>query len=348
MKGFLVSLFSLFTLVSYAQSEVYDYWSKIDTKNSTASKLFDYHKQLKPKKSERQYNDYCLITELGRMASKIEKKDLSNLPSIDLNHASVSDYLKKEINFIDNYYMLAAMKGGIRYNDAKTGLMFNTSYAGAVNETDYKKITDVFNSKNEELKLLYLQKIPSIFRYNGVTNDLLKIRPLIDKNFADCDLKKEIISLYEKYAHLLPGLPAPDFRLKDYKGNEYALSDYKGKVLVIDVWATWCSGCILKLPNFLKVRDRYKGRDDVAFMVVSIDRTGAYQTWKFTHPKYNLMDITSVIASEDSDDNSFSKDYNITGIPRYFVIDGEGKIVTVYAPSPGDELVKVIEKALQK
>lgn len=348
MKGFLGLLFSLFTLASYAQSEVYDYWSKIDTKNSTASTLFDCHKQLKPKKSEKFYNDYCLITELGKMASKIEKKDLSNLPSLDLNHASLNEYLKKEINFVDTYYMLAAMKGGVSYNDAKTGLMFNTSYAGVVNETDYKKIADVFSSKNEELKLHYLQKVPSIFRYNGVSNDLLKIRPLIDKNFADSDLKKEIISLYEKYAHLLPGLPAPDFRLKDYKGNEYALSDYKGKVLVIDVWATWCSGCILKLPNFLKVRDHYKGRDDVAFMVLSIDRTGVYQTWKFSHPKYNLMDITSVIACEDGDDNTFSKDYNITGIPRYFVIDAEGKIVTVYAPSPGDELIKVIEKALQK
>lgn len=347
MKRVLVLLFTIFTVVSYAQNGVYDYWRNLDTKNRTSSKLFDHHKQLNPKKNDRQYNDYCLITELGKIASKLENGDLSKLPVLDLNHVSINDYLKINPNLIDDYFTLSAMKDGAKYSDAKTGLLFNTSYAGFVNNVDYKKITTVFNSKNENLKLFYLQKIPYIFRYHGASDELMKLRPLIDNNFVDSELKREIATLYEKYAHLLPGSPAPAFKLKDHKGNEYSLSDYKGKVLVIDVWATWCSGCILKLPNFLKVRDHYKDREDVAFMVVSIDRVSAYQTWKFTHPKYKLMDITSVIASEDGADNSFSKDYNITGIPRYFVIDAEGKIVTVYAPSPGDDLIDIIEKALK-
>lgn len=223
-----------------------------------------------------------------------------------------------------------------------SGFMFNTSWGGVMTDREYDFLREVYSSSDDTLKLKYLHTVLQVFRYNGYTSGLEALKPLIEKNVKDCEKKREVLARYKTYAHLAPGKLAPEFKLMDMNGKEHALSDYRGKVVVVDVWATWCGGCIQKLPYFLKMRDNYKGREDVVFLVISIDRKDMYNKWKFAHPRYNLMDITSLIAHPQ--ECTFSDDYNITGIPRYFVIDREGKIVNVYAPAPDskrfDDLIK--------
>lgn len=221
----------------------------------------------------------------------------------------------------------------IKYEEV-SGFMFNTSWGGVMTEKEYKFLEDVFSSSNDSLKNVHLHTLLQIFRYNGYTFGLEKLKPLIEKNVLDCQEKQEVLSRYKTYAHLAPGKPAPEFKLKDANGNEYTLSDYRGKVVVIDVWATWCGGCIEKLPYFLKIQEKYKDRKDIEFLTISIDQKSAYNRWKFALPRYNLTKITSLIAPPDDEVCTFSEDYNITGIPRYFIIDKEGKIVNVYCPSP--------------
>lgn len=226
-----------------------------------------------------------------------------------------------------------------------SGFMFNTSWGGVMTDKEYKFLRDVYSSSDDTLKQKYLHTLMQVFRYNGYTSGLEALKPLIEKNVRDCKEKREVLSRYKTYAHLASGKPAPEFKLKDMNGKEHALSDYRGKVVVVDVWATWCAGCIQKLPYFLKVRDHFKERDDVVFLVISIDQKEAYNRWKFAHPRYNLLDITSLIAHPD--DCTFSDDYNITGIPRYFVIDREGKIVNVYAYAPDSpKFEKLINETL--
>ena len=160
------------------------------------------------------------------------------------------------------------------------------------------------------------------------------------------DLKDEINKLYEGYEHLKEGNVAPAFTLKDFKGKEHSLSNYKGKVLVIDVWATWCGGCIAKLPTYMAMSQKYKERDDIEFITISIDDKGAFNSWKYALPRLKLMGVTNLLASKG--ECTFQKDYNITGIPRYFLIDKEGKIVSVYAPTPGKAFEALIDKTLEK
>lgn len=213
-----------------------------------------------------------------------------------------------------------------------SGFMFNTSWGGVMTDKEYAFLQKVYSSDDDSLKMEYLHTLLQVFRYNGYTPGLEELKPLIEKNVKDCEQKREVLDRYKTYAHLAPGKLAPEFKLKDVDGKEHSLSDYRGKVVVVDVWATWCGGCIQKLPYFLKIRDRYKGREDIVFLVISIDQKSMYNTWKFAHPRYNLMDITSLIAHPK--ECTFSDDYNITGIPRYFVIDRDGKIVNVYSPAP--------------
>ena len=222
---------------------------------------------------------------------------------------------------IEDYFGLKAVAEGAPVDQAWGSMWFNTTVETIGNKYDYQ-------------------------RYNGYTKGLDEIRPLFDKNMPEGALKDEINGLYKSYEHLKQGNVAPAFTLKDFRGKEHSLSDYKGKVLVIDVWATWCGGCIAKLPKYMEMAGKYKDRDDIVFITISIDDKGAYNSWKYALPRLKLMGMTNLLASKG--ECTFQKDYNITGIPRYFLIDKEGKIVSVYAPTPGKDFEALIDMTLQK
>lgn len=249
-------------------------------------------------------------------------------------------------NFIENYYALLFIGEGAATEDAWGGMWFNTTVETLGNKYDYKRYAKVLESGNPELITAYLECLRRVFRYDGYTRGLEEIRPLFEKNFPEGELKKEIQDLYESYYHLREGAVAPAFTLKDFRGKEHALSDYKGKVLVVDVWATWCGGCILKLPEFMKMRETYKDRKDIEFITISIDDAGSFKSWKYTLPRLKLMEVTNLLAPKE--ECTFSKDYNITGIPRYFLFDKQGNIVSVYAPTPGKDFKKLIDKTLNQ
>lgn len=60
---------------------------------------------------------------------------------------------------------------------------------------------------------------------------------------------------FQRAERVEPGKPAPAFTMKDAHDKEHSLKDYRGKILVIDVWATWCSGCVAKLPYYVKIAE---------------------------------------------------------------------------------------------
>lgn len=251
------------------------------------------------------------------------------------------------IDFIVNdYYALKAILKGAPVDEAWGSMWFNTSILTLGNEYDYRRYRQVLELNNPDLALVYLKCLKGVFRFNGYTKGLDELRPYIEKYLPDGELKQEIFNLYIEYAHLKEGAEAPSFSLENYKGQEYSLSDYKGKVLVIDVWATWCGGCIGALPKYLTMREKYKDRKDIEFITISIDDERAFNSWKYALPRLKLMGMTNLLASKGKCD--FQDKYNITGIPRYMLIDREGNIVTVFAPSPGKDFEKLIEKTLAK
>ena len=69
---------------------------------------------------------------------------------------------------------------------------------------------------------------------------------------------------------------------------------------MIDVWATWCGGCIAKLPKYMEMAGKYKDRDDIVFITISIDDKGAYNSWKYALPRLKLMGMTNLLASKES------------------------------------------------
>lgn len=112
---------------------------------------------------------------------------------------------------------------------------------------------------------------------------------------------------------------APDFTLMNVEGKKVSLSDYKGKVIIIDFWATWCAPCRKGIPDLIDLQKEYK--DKVAVIGISLDR----ENTKAGVPDFvNKMGINyPVVYFDDKVINDFG---GINAIPTTFIIDKNGNI----------------------
>jgi len=150
--------------------------------------------------------------------------------------------------------------------------------------------------------------------------------------------KLDELTLYAK------GLPAYNFSLYDTKGKLHSLADFKGKVVVLDIWAMWCAPCLDEKPFFLKVEEEYKQRDDITFIGVSVDGVNRKDVWQGFVAKKGWKNIELI----SNYDESIMKYYKVEGIPRFMIFDKEGKIITVDAPRPSNPgFKKLIEQTLK-
>ena len=119
-------------------------------------------------------------------------------------------------------------------------------------------------------------------------------------------------------AELSLGRPAPDFTLKDINGETVSLQDFRGKVVLLDFWATWCGPCIHELPNLKALYDKHK--DNPAFALIGISSDVNNETVaKFA--ANNEMPWIQIRETEE-----MQAKYNVIGIPHYTVIDKNGLI----------------------
>ena len=119
------------------------------------------------------------------------------------------------------------------------------------------------------------------------------------------------------------GNPAPDLEFTDREGNLYRLSDFKGKTLFVDCWATWCKPCVEEIP-YMKQRyeEKFKDDDRVVFISLSIDED--IERWKKFVDKKDLpwgQYVATAQGNKDIDDK-----YGVEGIPYFFVVNADGTI----------------------
>ena len=140
------------------------------------------------------------------------------------------------------------------------------------------------------------------------------------------------------------GDKAANFTYPDRDGKMVSLSDFRGKVVLVDVWATWCGPCRQEIPHLVKLEKEMEGTD-VVFIGVSVDEKKDHQKWLETLDKEGLHGI-QLFADGWS---QIIKDYKIKGIPRFMVFGRDGKVVTIDAPRPSDPALKtLLENELKK
>ncbi|MCK5704596.1 MAG: TlpA family protein disulfide reductase, partial [Cyclobacteriaceae bacterium] len=140
---------------------------------------------------------------------------------------------------------------------------------------------------------------------------------------------------YNKFSAILPGNKAPEFIGLNPSGEQIKLSDFKGKVVYVDVWSTSCGPCIKEFPHSINSKKQFEKDDDVVFLYVSVDRNS--EKWKkfISGPKapvgIHLNDFTNDRIK------SIRESYMIWGIPRYILIGKDGKLIDPDAPRPSSE-----------
>jgi len=112
---------------------------------------------------------------------------------------------------------------------------------------------------------------------------------------------------------------APNFTLEDLNGKQISLSDYKGKIVFLNFWATWCGPCRKEIPGFLEIYEQYMDQG-MQIIGVSVDRTGPFSVIKFA--EYYNISYPVVMSSQ-----KLERDYSPGRfIPTTFIIDKKGQI----------------------
>ncbi len=157
----------------------------------------------------------------------------------------------------------------------------------------------------------------SLFLENGTKEQIF------DKYMASLENEAKASYKEELRAKMLD-LEAPGFKLVNLEGKEVSLADMKGKVVILDFWATWCGPCKASFPGMQNAVNKFKDRDDVAFLFIdtwenNVDdkrKNAADFIEKNNYPFHVLLDNESKVVA----------DFKVDGIPTKFVLDGNGKI----------------------
>jgi peroxiredoxin len=148
-----------------------------------------------------------------------------------------------------------------------------------------------------------------------------------------------------KYEPLVVGMSAPDFSLPDLQGKKQQLSDYRGKVVFLNFWATWCKPCKEEMPSMQVLWENLK-KEDFVMLAVSMDRV---TTTKDIPPFVENLKLTFPIFTDSW--GQTDKRYKLMGVPETYIID-QGGVLREKVIGPRDwtkpESVEIIVQLLQK
>ncbi len=151
---------------------------------------------------------------------------------------------------------------------------------------------------------------------------------VFDRYVKSPRLVKAFETLCNRWRKLSAGALSPDFNCTDLSGKKVTLSDFKGKYVYIDIWATWCGPCQREIPHLQKLEERYHGK---AIYFVSISCDTNRKAWE-NRVRAGLKGIQLHFATGDT----FMNKYMIKGIPRFILLDKEGKIISADMSRPSD------------
>ncbi|MBU1343487.1 MAG: TlpA family protein disulfide reductase [Proteobacteria bacterium] len=149
---------------------------------------------------------------------------------------------------------------------------------------------------------------------------------------------------FKTLPNVAAGSPAPDFSLPDLDGNAVRLSDYKGKLVLLNIWATWCRPCVDEMPSIEKLYNTFKN-NDFQVLAASVDTRGKKAVGPFM--TFHNLSFKALLDTE----GTLKKAYRTTGIPESFIIDKNGVIIekiigSIDWSSPG--MIQYFKEQLEK
>ncbi len=166
--------------------------------------------------------------------------------------------------------------------------------------------------------------------------------------FYKLQASQDIVDMYSGQVEAMinnkSGVMAHDNEFCDAAGNVHRFSEFKGKVLYVDIWATWCGPCKMEIPYLAKVVEHYKDNDNVEIISISVDNNKKAWENKITADKPAWAQY---IANKEQY-AQISKDWGIMGIPRFILINKDGTIYSGDADRPSNpNIISTIDKLLR-
>tara|TARA_B100000902_G_C27303143_1_gene913974 strand:- start:1657 stop:2781 length:1125 start_codon:yes stop_codon:yes gene_type:complete len=224
---------------------------------------------------------------------------------------------------------------GLSRNDDYENIMLAKRELFFEKLNEHKAYLKQFIEQNKNSKV----SLAALFQTYGKSNSVLTVdEDLEDFEKVLTNLKarfpqsKDIILLENQIIQFKPlanGQPAPIFSLPNLDGKNISISDYKGKILLIDFWASWCKPCRIENPKLVKLYNQYSNLD-FEILSVSLDGTprqkNPEEDWRKAITTDNLTQWEHV--SELNGWQTYVREmYNLNSIPYTVLIDKEGKLI---------------------
>lgn len=200
-----------------------------------------------------------------------------------------------------------------------------------------KKMELLLTDRNQFVIQRYvIAEFRAMFRPKGLTPELDAFYSKLKLACTDAKLLKELDQFYTYQVNLMPGKPATDFALRDLNGKMVKISDFKGKMLVIDCWGTWCSGCLENLPFFEKIAEGYKDSTDIVFMTMALEPEDGLSWRQYIKEHHMEKGIHLHIPDVETEPvwGLLRNIYQLDTYPRYMVIDRQGNFIDAYLDYP--------------
>lgn len=209
------------------------------------------------------------------------------------------------------------------------------------------KIKQLFTGKVRDFYLnRYVEKriggSNSVEQLNIAQKEMQVFIDAISNAALKTNLANNFIEKKQQLMQVQIGKPAPAFTLPSDHGKVFNLADFKGKVIYIDLWASWCGPCRQEMPAYKKLSDKFKTNQQVAFISIAVH--DGEKEWR-NALKEEKPDWLQLYDNE----GTVAQAYVANAIPKYILIDKEGKMLSFDAPGPGSaQAEQLINEAIAK
>lgn len=194
----------------------------------------------------------------------------------------------------------------------------------------------VINAFAENYVNEYLKQAPE---------DMAEVLEAYKKVSTDTEAHAKAEAVYAHYKQLREGMTALDFGMTDEKGKKWHLSDFRGKAVYIDVWATWCGPCCAEIPHMERLAAHYAKDKRIVLLSISVDEKREKWTKKLAEDKPKWKQFICL----DAFRSDLCKNYDINAIPRFLFFDKDGKVISLNAPLPSSsDIIQYIDEHLTR
>lgn len=269
---------------------------------------------------------YNPILRTDKKNADFEREIEAAIYAIDMNNSKLlmfSDFKNIGMNVI-NYKMNIDLRN--------TGRELKS--APEYTEMFFKYVNEIFTEKDikEEMYYVFIKEFLSYYGAESVYETYLDY-----KNFTSSrDRLSELDKIFEEFSKTAPGKECINWKFPDKNGKFYSLSDFKGKYVYIDVWASWCGPCRAEIPYLKALKEKFKNKN-IAIIGISVDENR--NDWINMLESQNMSGIQLYAGGWNNDLVNFFK---INGIPRFILLDKEGKIINANAERPSGNIEKIL------